>query len=85
MVADSSNNFLLTLQDILNPDLSLMFGKIQAIKYYSRFSRFLLLRQDYSIKFSKPFVGYLYVLRCLFLFQAAYYAPAIYNGGGGGI
>ena len=82
MVADSSNNFLLTLQDILNPDLSLMFGKIQAIKYYSRFSRFLLLRQDYSIKFSKPFFGYLYVLRCLFLFQAAYYAPAIYNGGG---
>ena len=47
-VADSSNNFLLTLQDILNPDLSLMFGKMQVIKYYSRFSRFLLLRQDYS-------------------------------------
>ena len=50
VVVDSSNNFLLTLQDILNPDLSLMFGKImfgkmQVIKYYSRFSRFLLLWQ----------------------------------------
>ena len=29
---DSSNNFLLTLQDILNPDLSLIFGKMQVIK-----------------------------------------------------
>ena len=29
---DSSNNFLLTLQDILNPDLSLMLGKTQVIK-----------------------------------------------------
>ena len=29
---DSSNNFLLTLQDILNPDLSLTFGKVQLIK-----------------------------------------------------
>ena len=47
VVVDSSNNFLLTLQDILNPDLSLMFGKMQVIKQYSRFSRFLLLRQDY--------------------------------------
>ena len=26
------NNFLLTLQDILNPDLSLTFGKMQVIK-----------------------------------------------------
>ena len=40
VVVDSSNNFLLTLQDILNPDLSLTFGKIQLI--------ILLLRQDYS-------------------------------------
>ena len=32
VVVDSSNNFLLTLQDILNLDLSLTFGKIQAIK-----------------------------------------------------
>ena len=31
-VVDSSNNFLLTLQAILNPDLSLMFGKMQVIK-----------------------------------------------------
>ena len=44
VVVDSSNNFLLTLQDILNPDLSLTFGKMQAIKEYSRISRFLLLR-----------------------------------------
>ena len=49
LVVDPSNNFLLTLQDILNPDLSSMFGKMQVIKYYSRFSRFFLLRQDYSI------------------------------------
>ena len=32
VVVDSSNNFLLTLQDILNPDLSLTFGKMQTIK-----------------------------------------------------
>ena len=32
VVEDSSNNFLMTLQDILNPDLTLKFGKIQAIK-----------------------------------------------------
>ena len=31
-VVDSSNNFLLTLQDILNPDLSFIFGKMQVIK-----------------------------------------------------
>ena len=48
VVVDSSNNFLLTLQDILNPELSLMLGKMQVIKLYSRFSRFLLLGQDYS-------------------------------------
>ena len=41
---DCSNYFLLTLQDILNPGLSFLFGKIQAIKKYSRFSRFLLFR-----------------------------------------
>ena len=28
VVVYSSNNFLLTLQDILNPDLSLVFGKM---------------------------------------------------------
>ena len=32
MVVDSSNNFLLTLQDILNPDLTFIFGKMQVIK-----------------------------------------------------
>ena len=32
LVVDSSNNFLLTLQDILNPDLSFIFGKMQVIK-----------------------------------------------------
>ena len=51
VVVDSSNKFLLTLQDILNPDLSLMFEKMHVIKFYSRFSRFLLLRQDYNYAF----------------------------------
>ena len=32
VVVDYSNNFLLTLQDILNPDLSLLVGKMQVIK-----------------------------------------------------
>ena len=32
VVVDSSNNFLLTLLDILNPDLSFIFGKMQLIK-----------------------------------------------------
>ena len=32
VVVDSSNNFHLTLQDFLNPDLSLTFGKMQVIK-----------------------------------------------------
>ena len=32
VIVDSSNNFLLTLQDILIADLSLTFGKMQAIK-----------------------------------------------------
>ena len=32
VVEASSNNFLLTLQDILNPDLSFIFGQIQVIK-----------------------------------------------------
>ena len=48
VVVDSSNNFILTLQDILNLDLSFIFGKVEVIKLYSRFLRFLLLRQDYS-------------------------------------
>ena len=29
VIVDSSNNLFLTLQDILNPDLSLTFGKMQ--------------------------------------------------------
>ena len=32
VVVESSNNFLLTLQAILNPDLGLMFGKMHVIK-----------------------------------------------------
>ena len=32
VVVDYSNNFLLTLQDILNPDFSLTFRKMQLIK-----------------------------------------------------
>ena len=31
MVVDSSNDFLLTLQGILNPGLSLIFGKMQVV------------------------------------------------------
>ena len=50
VVVDSSNNFILTLQGILNLDLSLAFGKMQVIKYHARFSRFLLLRQDFSFR-----------------------------------
>ena len=32
VVVDSSNNFLLTLQDFLNSGLSITFGKMQVIK-----------------------------------------------------
>ena len=32
VVVDSSNNFLQTLQDFLNPDLGQKFGKMQVIK-----------------------------------------------------
>ena len=32
VIVDCSNNFLLTLQDILNPDLRFIFGKMQVIK-----------------------------------------------------
>ena len=32
VVVDSLNNFLLTLQDILNPDLGFVFGKMHVIK-----------------------------------------------------
>ena len=44
VAVDCPDYFLLTLQDILNPDLSFIFGKIQAIKIYSKFSRFFLFR-----------------------------------------
>ena len=58
VVVDSSNNFILTLQDILNPDLSLTFGKMQVTLNYSRFSRFLLLRQDYRSLLRTKYKGY---------------------------
>ena len=32
VVVDSSNKFLLTLQDILNPDMRFIFGNMQAVK-----------------------------------------------------
>ena len=32
VIVDSSNNFLPTLRDILNPELSLMLGQMQVIK-----------------------------------------------------
>ena len=32
VVVDSLNNFLLTLQDILNPGFTYIFGKMQVIK-----------------------------------------------------
>ena len=32
VVEDSSNNYLMTLQDILNPDFSLTLRKMQVIK-----------------------------------------------------
>ena len=65
VVVDSSNNFLLTLQDILNADLSLTFGKMQVIKKYFRFSRFLLLRQDYNI--FRAFVKETFLVKDFFL------------------
>ena len=55
VVVDSLNNFLLTLQDILNPHLSFIFGRMQVFKQHSRFSRFILLRQDYNVTNTIPF------------------------------
>ena len=40
---DSSNNFLLILQDILNPDLILMFGKMHVIKIIFPIFAFLII------------------------------------------
>ena len=44
VTVDCSNYFRLTLQDILNLDVSFIIRKMQVIKQYSRFSRFLLFR-----------------------------------------
>ena len=52
VVVESSNNFFLTLPDFLNPDMCLMFQKNASYKKYPRFSRFLLLRQDYTFRLS---------------------------------
>ena len=43
VVVDPSNNFLLTLQDILNPDLSLTFGKMQVTKIIFQIFAFLII------------------------------------------
>ena len=43
MVVDYSNNFLLTLQDILNPDLSLIFGKNACNKIIFPIFAFLII------------------------------------------
>ena len=37
MVVEPLNNFFLTLQDFLNPDMCLMFGKMQVIKKFPDF------------------------------------------------
>ena len=43
VVVDSSNNFLLTLQDILNPDLSLTLGKNATNKIIFQIFGFLII------------------------------------------
>ena len=43
VVVDSSNNFLLTLQDILNPDLSLTFGKNASNRIIYQIFAFLII------------------------------------------
>ena len=43
VVVDSPNNFLLTLQDILTPDLNFMFGKMQEIKIIFQIFAFLII------------------------------------------
>ena len=37
VVVEPSNNFFLTLQDFLNPDMCLMFGKMQVINFFPDF------------------------------------------------
>ena len=43
VVVDSSNSFRLTLQDILNPDLSLTFGKNASNKIIFQIFAFLII------------------------------------------
>ena len=43
MAVDYSNYFLLTLQDVLNPDLSFIIGKMQAIKKIFQIFAFLII------------------------------------------
>ena len=43
VVVDSSNNFFRTLQDFLNSDLSLTFGKMQVIKKIFQIFAFLII------------------------------------------
>ena len=51
MVVGSSNNFLLTLQDILNPDLSFSFGKMQVIKKIFQIFAFLIIGAGLDVHF----------------------------------
>ena len=50
VVVESSNNFFLTLQDFLNPDICLMFQKNASNKKISQIFGFLLLQQDYIFR-----------------------------------
>ena len=43
VVVEPSNNFFLTLQDFLNPDKCLMFGKMQVIKKIFQIFAFLII------------------------------------------
>ena len=68
VAVDCLNYFLLTLQDILNSDLSFIFGKMQAIKKYSRFYRFLLFPLDYSLQSS-----YIHIYCICYMLSAYFY------------
>ena len=43
MIVDSSTNFFLTLQDILNPDLSFIFGQNASNKIIFQIFAFLII------------------------------------------
>ena len=43
VVVETSNNFFLTLQDFLNLDMCLMFGKMQVIKKIFQIFAFLII------------------------------------------